>query len=110
MPSPALQGQLLVWGVSFSPSPPISPSFSGGDTERRGGINAAVATDVNAIFKGKTVSAMFRTCTVYRKTFEGENFHEVCGFVAIRESFLHKLWGVASFGEAKACNPQMFSP
>ena len=47
-----------------SPLPPISPFFSGGDTERRGGINTAVATDVNAIFKGKTVSATFSTCTV----------------------------------------------
>ena len=39
--------------------------------------------------------------TVKRKTFEGENFHEFHGFVAIRKSF---LWGVASFGMAKVGN------
>ena len=44
------------------PPPPISSFFSGGDTDRRGGINTAVATDVNAIFKGKTVSAVFGVC------------------------------------------------
>ena len=40
--------------------------------------------------------------TVQRKTFEGENFREFHIFVAIRESFLREIWGVASFGAAKA--------
>ena len=39
-----------------------------------------------------------------------ENFREFRVFVAIRESFLRKIWGVASFGAAKASNPQKFSP
>jgi len=34
----------------------LHPPGGEGSAERRGGINAAVATDVNAIFKGKTVS------------------------------------------------------
>ena len=33
-----------------------------------------------------------------------------CGFVAILESFLRKIGGVASFGTAKASNQQEFSP
>ena len=44
------------------------------------------------------------------ETFEGENFCKFHSFVAIRESFLHKIWGVASFGKAKASNLQKFSP
>ena len=43
--------------------------------------------------------------TVQRKTFEGENFHKVNGFVTVRESFLCEIWGVASFGVAKSSNP-----
>ena len=39
-----------------------------------------------------------------------ENFREFRGFVAIHESFLHDIWGVASFGAGKASNPQKFSP
>ena len=31
--------------------------------------------------------------TVQRKTFEGENSCEFCSFMAIYESFLHKVWG-----------------
>ena len=46
--------------------------------------------------------------TVQRKTFEGENFHEFHGFVAIRVSFLREIWGVASFGVAKANNRESF--
>ena len=38
-----------------------------------------------------------------------ENFHKFHGFVAIRKSFLHEIWGVASFGMAKASNPRKFS-
>ena len=31
-------------------------------------------------------------------------------FVAIRESFLCEIWGLAFFGAAKASNPRKFSP
>ena len=48
--------------------------------------------------------------TVPRETFEGENFREFRGFVAICKSFLRKIWGVASFGTAKESNPRKFSP
>ena len=34
-----------------------------------------------------------------------KNFREFRSFVAIRESFLCEIWGVASFGVAKASNP-----
>ena len=105
VPSPALQGQLLVWDVGFSPSPPISPSSSGGDTERRGGINAAVATDVNAIFKGKTVSTLFRTA----ENFRGRKLLRISRFCGYTQNFFCKLWGVVSFGKAKVCNPRKFS-
>jgi len=44
------------------------------------------------------------------ETFEGEKFRKFCGFVAIRKSFLCKIWGVASFGIAKASNLRKFSP
>ena len=44
------------------------------------------------------------------KTFEGENFCAFHGFVAICESFLHEILGVASFGAAKASNLRKFSP
>ena len=44
------------------------------------------------------------------ETFKRENFHEFRGFMAIRESFLREIWGMASFGTAKANNPQKFSP
>ena len=44
-------------------------------------------------------------------TFEGENFRRFSGFVAIRESFLHrKFRDVVSFGAAKASNLRKFSP
>ena len=45
--------------------------------------------------------------TVERKIFEGER-KTFANFVAIRESFLHEIWGVMSFGAAKASNPQNF--
>ena len=48
--------------------------------------------------------------TVPRETFEGENFREFRGFVAICKIFLCKIWGVASFGTAKESNPRKFSP
>ena len=38
-----------------------------------------------------------------------KNFREFRSFVAIRESFLCEIWGVASFGVAKASNPWKFS-
>ena len=31
--------------------------------------------------------------TVYRETFEGENFHVFCGFMQCHESFLREFWG-----------------
>ena len=31
--------------------------------------------------------------TTQWETFEGENFHNFCGFVAIHESFLYEIWG-----------------
>ena len=43
------------------------------------------------------------------ETFEGENFREFRGFVAIHESFLREIWGMVSFGAAKASNPWKFS-
>ena len=50
-------------------------------------------------------------CAAYRiaGNFEGENFCEFRSFVAIRKSFLCKIWGVASFGMVKASNPRKFS-
>ena len=48
--------------------------------------------------------------------FEGENLCKVCGFVAIRESFLHKVWrrGIRWHGEreqyVKSFLPQQFLP
>ena len=45
-----------------------------------------------------------------RETFEGEKFRKFCGFVAIRKSFLRKIWGVASFRTAKVSNLRKFSP
>ena len=44
------------------------------------------------------------------KLFEGENFCEFHGFVAVHESFLREIWGVASFGTAKMSNPRKFYP
>ena len=57
----------------------------------------------------------FVLCFVYKQyriagNFEGENFRKFYGFVAIRKCFLHKIWGVASFGTAKVSNPRKFSP
>ena len=45
--------------------------------------------------------------TVQRETFEGENFREFRGFVAICESFLHEFLrhGIFWGGGAKASNP-----
>ena len=43
------------------------------------------------------------------ENFQGRYFCEFRGFVAIHESFLHEIWGMASFGVAKASNPQKFS-
>ena len=36
--------------------------------------------------------------TIQWETFEGENFHQFRGFVAIRKHFLREIEGVASFG------------
>ena len=44
------------------------------------------------------------------KLFEGENFCELRSFVAVHESFLREIWGVASFGVAKTSNPRKFYP
>ena len=46
----------------------------------------------------------------YRETFEGENFHQFRDFVAIRTSFLCKIWGRGTFGAAKASKLRKFSP
>ena len=46
--------------------------------------------------------------TVQQETFEGEDLREFRGFVAVRESFLREIWGVASFGTAQASNPESF--
>ena len=54
-----------------------------------------------------TPTVLFLTLVTYRIVI---NFREFRGFVAICESFLHKIWGVASFGMAKASNPRKFSP
>ena len=40
----------------------------------------------------------------------GEKLSNFWNFVAIRESFLHKICGLAFFDAAKANNPQKFSP
>ena len=52
----------------------------------------------------------FVLCFVYKQCGIVENFRKFHGFVAIRECFLHKIWGVASFGTAKVSNPRKFSP
>ena len=59
--------------------------------------------------KGKFMKA---TMQVYRiaENFRGKNFCKFCGFVAICESFLCKIWGCGTLGAAKASNPQKFSP
>ena len=46
----------------------------------------------------------------YTENFKEETFCEFHGFVAICKSFLHEIWGVASFGAAKASNLRKFSP
>jgi len=43
--------------------------------------------------------------TIYRIA---ENFQENLGFGGSTRN--HKIWGVVSFGTAKACNPRKFSP
>ena len=43
-------------------------------------------------------------------TFEGENFHEFRGFVAIHEAFAAKFGCMVSFGTVKASNLRKFSP
>ena len=52
-------------------------------------------------------STYFQHSCMYRIA---ENFREFHGFVAIHESFLHKIWGMGSFGAAKVINLQKFSP
>ena len=47
--------------------------------------------------------------TIWRETFEGENFREFHGFAAVRESFLYEIWGVVSLvrqkrAVRKSCN------
>ena len=45
------------------------------------------------------------TCTedtIQWETFEGENFHKFCSFVAICKSFLHKIWGLGVFWSGKS--------
>ena len=44
------------------------------------------------------------------KNFRGRKLLQILQFWAIRKSFLCKIWGVASFGTAKASNPRKFSP
>ena len=46
------------------------------------------------------------TGTVQQETFEGENFCEFCGFVAIRKFLFIKFGGVISFGTAKVRIPR----
>ena len=36
------------------------------------------------------------------ETFKGENLHEFCGFVAIRETFLWEIWGRCILGHSKS--------
>ena len=44
----------------------------------------------------------FSACPLpYSGKLWGRNFCEFCGFVAMRESFLHEIWCVASFDAAK---------
>ena len=47
--------------------------------------------------------------TVQRETFEGENFSQFRGFVAIRESFLCEIWGRGIFLVAPVSTPRKFS-
>ena len=53
---------------------------------------------------------MFYTETQYRiaGNFWGRKLCEFRSFVAIRESFLCEIWGMAFFGAAKASNSQKF--
>ena len=59
-----------------------------------------------------TFQVLVHICnTVWRETFEGENFCEFHSFVAIRESFSAKFWGdMACVCMAKGSNPWKFSP
>ena len=45
-------------------------------------------------------------CMIIPETCEGENLSEFRGFVAIRESFVHKSGGMVSFSTAQASNPR----
>ena len=45
----------------------------------------------------------------FEGTFEGANFSEFWGFVAIHESFLYKIWGVVSFGGTSEQSAKVFS-
>ena len=49
---------------------------------------------------------MYRTAG----NFWGRKLLQISRFVAIRETFLHKIWGVVPFGTAQARNPRKFSP
>ena len=42
--------------------------------------------------------------------FRGRKLLQISRFVAIRETFLHEIWGVVPFGTAQARNPRKFSP
>ena len=48
--------------------------------------------------------------TIQQNSFEEENFHKFRGFVAICESFLHEIEGVASLAVTSLSNLQKFSP
>ena len=46
------------------------------------------------IFRSLCHTSVVHGNTVWRETFEGENFHEFRDFSAIRESFLHEILGM----------------
>ena len=65
----------------------------------------------------KEVAAINQRCdTTQQETFEGENFREFQGFVAICGRFLHKIWGRGIFCESFlfknlfSTNSRKFSP
>ena len=60
--------------------------------QSRHSVNTSEEIELGAI--GSSVSPLCGRCNIVQwGTFEGENFHEFQGFVAICESFLREIWG-----------------
>ena len=57
-----------------------------------------------------TAQTLTLVCVCIAENFRGRKLSQISQFVAIRESFLRKIWSVVSFGTAKVSNPRKFSP